>query len=71
MGVRARVTRHEELRRALGFGVQQFAREVGFSHGYVSQIEGGDRASARYRKAAAKALRTPVEVLFDENGEPR
>ena len=72
MAVRARITRHEELRRATGLGVTAMAKRAGFSHGYVSQIEGGiTRPSARYRRAAARVLAVPEAVLFDEDGRLR
>lgn len=59
------ISEHERLRRRAGLTVTEFARVVGFSHAYVSQIETGRlRPSSRYRSAAAIALGVPEAVLW-------
>ena len=66
MSVRRSITAHEEIRRRTGLTVTGLARVVGFSHAYVSRVEGRDlRPSARYREAVAQALGVPEELLFD------
>ena len=66
MPVRRCITAHEEIRRRSGFTVTELARKIGFSHAYVSRVEGrGLHPSPRYRKAVAQALGVPEELLFD------
>lgn len=61
------ITEHERLRRLRGLSVTEQARETGFSHAYVSMVEGGQlKASERYRAAAARVLRVPEATLFPE-----
>lgn len=72
MGVRTRISQHETVRRRLGWGVRELAKATGFSHSYVSQVEGGlIPPSERYRTAAANALEVPEEVLFEQIGARR
>jgi transcriptional regulator with XRE-family HTH domain len=53
------------MRRRRGFSVTGLALATGFSHAYVSRLEGGDlRPSSRYRRAVAKALALPEDVIF-------
>ena len=70
MGKVGVITEHERLRRLTHRSVTELAREIGFSHSYVSQVESGRvRPSLRYRKAVARALGMPEGVLFgDEHG---
>lgn len=63
----------EEVRRRCGYSVTELARQIGFSHAYVSRVEGGDlRPSPRYRVAVAGVLRVPEDVIFGppESAEP-
>jgi transcriptional regulator with XRE-family HTH domain len=61
------ITEHERLRRLRSLSVTEMALETGFSHSYVSQVEGGYLPpSDRYRAAAARVLGVPVEALFPE-----
>jgi transcriptional regulator with XRE-family HTH domain len=61
------ITEHEKIRRLRGHSVTHLARLTGFSHGYVSMVEGGQvRPSARYRSAAASALEVPESILFPD-----
>lgn len=61
------ITEHERLRRLRGLSVTDMARETGFSHGYVSMVEGGqERGSARYRAAATRVLGVPEGMVFPE-----
>jgi transcriptional regulator with XRE-family HTH domain len=63
MAVRRAITTQEVMRRRCGFSVTELAREIGFSHAYVSRVEGGNlRPSARYRKAVTQALRIPIQI---------
>jgi DNA-binding XRE family transcriptional regulator len=65
MAVRRTISRHEELRRQSGLTVTGLARKAGFSHAYVSLVEGGRISpSAKYRKRVARCLRVPEELLF-------
>jgi transcriptional regulator with XRE-family HTH domain len=49
----------------MGYSVTALASEIGYSHTYVSRVEGGQiPASARYRKAVSKALRVPEAMIF-------
>ncbi len=58
------------MRRRFGFNVTGLATAIGFSHAYVSRVEGGTlRPSVRYRAAVSKALGIPEELLFDEPRE--
>lgn len=46
------------------------ARALGFSHAYVSYVEGGSRKpSARYRKAVSELLGVPESLIFAEGAE--
>jgi transcriptional regulator with XRE-family HTH domain len=65
------VTRHELLRRQAGYSVSALAAELGFSHSYVSLVEGGTPASARYRRAVVRVLDEAEGILFDEDGRAR
>lgn len=61
------ITQHEKIRRLSGLSVTTLAGRTGFSHPYVSMVEGcRTRPSARYRAAAAEALDVPESVLFPE-----
>lgn len=65
MAVRRNITAHEEIRRRCGRSVTELARETGFSHAYVSRVEGGNlRPSPRYRAEVAQALGVPEELIF-------
>jgi transcriptional regulator with XRE-family HTH domain len=67
MKIRTIITDHERVRRRSGYSVTGLAKAVGFSHAYVSQIEGGDRRpSSRYRTAASLVLQVPENQLFPE-----
>ena len=60
-------SRHEEIRRRRGYTVTGLARALGFSHAYVSRVEGGQvPPSPRYRRAVSKLLKVPEEFLFGE-----
>lgn len=61
------VSEGERQRRRRGLSVTELARRAGFSHSYVSQVEGGSmKASARYREAVARVLELPEAVVFPE-----
>ena len=67
MAVRQEITRHEEFRRRRGYGVTALARAIGYSHTYVSRVEGGQvKPSPRYRRAVARLLKVPEELIFGE-----
>jgi len=62
------ITDHERVRRSRGQSVMDLARGTGYSHSYVSQVEGGKlRPSRAYRSAAAGFLGVPEDVLFTED----
>jgi transcriptional regulator with XRE-family HTH domain len=64
--MRRTISKHEEIRRLRGFTVSALAEEIGFSHSYVSLVEGGlEKPSARYRKAAARVLGVPEDLIFE------
>lgn len=64
------ITEHERIRRLRHLSVTEHARRSGFSHGYVSMVEGGQvRPSARYRAAAARVLSVPESALFPETSD--
>lgn len=68
MSARRSISTHEEIRRRYGYRVTDLARAVGFSHAYVSRVEGGDlRPSARYKAAVASVLSVPEAVLFPDH----
>lgn len=61
------ITEHERMRRLRGVSVMEQARGTGYSHSYVSQVEGGKlRPSGAYKAAASRFLRVPQDVLFPE-----
>jgi len=65
MAARRTITKHEELRRLSGYTVTGLAGAVGYSHAYVSQVEGGQTSpSAKYRAAVVRVLELPERVLF-------
>jgi transcriptional regulator with XRE-family HTH domain len=64
MAVRRKITKHEELRRSLGYTVTALARKLGYSHALVSQIEGGQQPSAEYRRKVARLFRVPEKLVF-------
>jgi transcriptional regulator with XRE-family HTH domain len=65
MAVRQNITKHEEIRRQSGYTVTGLADALGYSHAYISQIEGGYRTpSPQYRAAVARLLRVPEALLF-------
>ena len=65
MAVRQTITKHEEIRRQFGYTVTELAEAVGYSHAYVSQVEGGQTtASPRYRASVAALLGVPETLLF-------
>ena len=67
MAVRPTISRHERFRRKAGYRVTEWARKVGFSHGYVSQVESGRvQPSARYRRACADVLGVSEAELWGE-----
>jgi DNA-binding XRE family transcriptional regulator len=67
--VRRSITPHETFRRSAGYTVTGLARALGFSHAYVSRVEGGQlQPSARYREALARLLRVPEDLIFGEGG---
>lgn len=64
--MRRTISKHEELRRMRGFTITALAEEIGVSRSYVSLVEGGlEKPSRRYRKAAARVLRVPDDLIFD------
>jgi transcriptional regulator with XRE-family HTH domain len=65
MAARTTITKHEEIRRQFGFTVTGLAEAVGYSHAYVSQVEGGQTTpSPKYRAAVAGLLGVPEKLLF-------
>lgn len=62
------ITRHEELRRAAGYGTVELADLLGgFTHSYVSQVESGRcPPSKRYRRAFCRALGVSESFAFPE-----
>jgi transcriptional regulator with XRE-family HTH domain len=69
VAVRQTITKHEEIRRQFGYTVTELAEAVGYSHAYVSQVEGGQTApSAKYRGAVAGLLEVPEALLFPGDG---
>ena len=69
MQARQTITRHEQFRRQSGYTVTGLAKTVGVSHTYVSRIEGQHvKASARYRKKAARLFGVREALLFDKDG---
>jgi transcriptional regulator with XRE-family HTH domain len=65
MAVRQTITKHEETRRRCGYTVTGLAEAVGYSHAYVSQVEGGQtRPSAKYTEAVVRVLGVPKFFLF-------
>lgn len=67
MAVRRTITRHEEIRRQLGYTVSGLAEAVGCSHAYVSQVEGGHtNPSPKYRAAVTELFGVPEVLLFPE-----
>lgn len=67
MAVRRTISRHEELRRQLGLSVTDLAARLGYSHAWVSMVEGGQvTPSAKYRRRVAKFFRVPEEIVFPE-----
>jgi transcriptional regulator with XRE-family HTH domain len=70
MAVRQTITRHEEIRRQLGYTVGELAAAVGCSHAYVSQVEGGQTTpSPKYRAAVVRLLGVPEALLFPGDGQ--
>jgi transcriptional regulator with XRE-family HTH domain len=70
--VRRTISRHEELRRAVGLTVTAVAATIGVSRAYASRVEGGlIPASLRYQRAFAQLLRVPENFVFDEDGRVR
>ena len=64
--MRQTISKHEEIRRLRGFTVSGLAAAIGVSHSYVSLVEGGlEKPSRRYRKAAARVLRVPEDLIFE------
>jgi transcriptional regulator with XRE-family HTH domain len=69
--VRRAISRHEEIRRSCGLTQAELAERTGYARGYVARVEVGDaNPSARYRKAIARALRVPEELIFPSGGGP-
>ena len=67
MAARPTITRHEEFRRLSGYTVTGLAEAVGYSHAYVSQVEGGQTApSAKYKDAVVSILGVPENLLFPD-----
>lgn len=67
MAARRMITQHETIRRRLGYSVTSLAKAVGYSHSYVSQVEGCHRTpSARYREAVSQVLRVPEILVFSD-----
>lgn len=67
MAVRQTITKHEQIRRQLGYTVTELAEAVGYSHAYVSQVEGGHTApSSKYRASVAALLGVPETLLFPD-----
>jgi transcriptional regulator with XRE-family HTH domain len=65
VAVRQTITKHEEIRRQFGYTVTELAEAVGYSHAYVSQVEGEQTTpSAKYRGAVAELLGVPETLLF-------
>lgn len=72
MAVRTHISRHEQARRGKGLSIVALARAAGFSHAYVSRIEGGlIPASARYQTKVEALLEVPKSWLFDSTGRSR
>jgi transcriptional regulator with XRE-family HTH domain len=70
MAARPTITKHEEIRRQFGYTVTELAEAVGYSHAYVSQVEGGQTApSPKYRRAVAELLEVPEVLLFPGGGQ--
>lgn len=67
MAVRHSITKHEEIRRQFGYTVTALAEAVGYSHAYVSQVEGGQTPSPKYRAAVAGLLGVPEALLFPDS----
>lgn len=64
--MRRTISKHEEIRRRRGFTVTALAEAIGVSHSYVSLVEGGlEKPSRRYRKAAARVLGVPEDLIFE------
>jgi transcriptional regulator with XRE-family HTH domain len=64
--MRRTISKHEEIRRLRGYTITALAAAVGVSHSYVSLVEGGlERPSPRYRKAAARVLGVPEDLIFE------
>jgi transcriptional regulator with XRE-family HTH domain len=65
MAARTTITKHEEIRRQFGYTVTGLAEAVGYSHAYVSQVEGGQTTpSPKYRAAVVALLGVPEKLLF-------
>jgi predicted transcriptional regulator len=65
MAVRKVITNHEAMRRRCGFSVTELARQTGYSHAYVSRVEGGHlRPSRRYKREVSRVLRLPEPIIF-------
>jgi transcriptional regulator with XRE-family HTH domain len=64
--MRRTISKHEEIRRLRGFTVSSLAEAIRVSHSYVSLVEGGlEKPSPRYRKAAARVLGVPEDLIFE------
>lgn len=67
MPKRGPVSRAEILRREKHLSVTELAAHAGFSHTYVSLVEGRRLApSTRYMKAVARVLGVPIDTAFPE-----
>jgi transcriptional regulator with XRE-family HTH domain len=67
MAVKRRISEHERLRRHADYTVTAWARKLGFSHPYVSQVESGKvTPSKRYREACARELGVPESMIFGD-----
>jgi transcriptional regulator with XRE-family HTH domain len=65
--VRREISAHEQFRRRRGYSVTGLGRALGYSHTYVSRVEGGQvKPSPRYRRAVARLLKVPEELIFGE-----
>jgi transcriptional regulator with XRE-family HTH domain len=64
--MRRSISRHEQIRRARGYTVTRLAQAIGYSHSYVSLVEGGlEKPSPRYREAVSAVLAVPQDLIFD------
>ena len=67
--MRSTITEHERLRRRSGRTVTGLAREMNYSHTYVSRVEGGEiPASPAYRAKYENIVGVPEDWAFNDDG---